>query len=155
MYPWRQRIECTIFSIWWIQPHRSRTLPATWINPRQLQLNQQYILTYNIDIFGEVISIPGNEESSSYSEIFTVGSPSLTGGDSLELSVICLDTEMIRISAWDTYPLMVPLGRALIRDRALFLFREIVECVIQSFFSYLKNSSRRSKSDKYTSPNVH
>ena len=46
-------------------------------------------------------------------------------------------------------------GRALIRDRALFLFREIVECVIQSFLSYSKNSSRRSKSDKYTSPNVH
>lgn len=51
------------------------------------------------DIFGEVISTPGNEESSSYSDIFTVGSPSLTGGDSLELSVICLGTEMIRISA--------------------------------------------------------
>lgn len=51
------------------------------------------------DIFGEVISTPGKEESSSYSEIFTVGSPSLTGGDSLELSVICLGTEMIRISA--------------------------------------------------------
>ena len=66
-----------------------------------------------------------------------------------------LITVMFRFSARGAFLLLVPQGRALIRNRALISFLRNGKCAKQSFDIYLKwNNNRNCKSNKYT-VNIH